>query len=48
MPLNHVALTVSDRKRSADFYGEHFGLTERIHEDEHLLILGSSDGSILG
>jgi catechol 2,3-dioxygenase-like lactoylglutathione lyase family enzyme len=45
--LNHVALTVSDRSRSADFYGEHFGMTERVHEDEHLLILGSSDGSLL-
>lgn len=47
MPLNHVALTVSDRERSAQFYGRHFGLTERVHEDEHLLILGSADGSLL-
>ena len=47
MPLNHVALTVSDRERSAEFYGRHFGLTERVHEDEHLLILGSPDGSLL-
>lgn len=47
MPLNHVALTVADRERSASFYGEHFGLTERIYEDEHLLILASSDGSEL-
>ena len=47
MPLNHVALTVSDRERSASFYGQHFGLTERVHEDEHLLILGSPDGSLL-
>ena len=47
MTLNHVALTVSDRSRSADFYGEHFGMTERVHEDEHLLILGSADGSLL-
>ena len=30
MPLNHVALTVSDRETSAAFYGRHFGLTERI------------------
>jgi catechol 2,3-dioxygenase-like lactoylglutathione lyase family enzyme len=45
--LNHVALTVSDRKRSAAFYGRHFGLTEPIHDDEHLLILGSPDGSLL-
>ena len=47
MPLNHVALTVSDRERSAAFYGEHFGLTEVIHDDEHLLILASRDGSEL-
>ena len=47
MPLNHVALTVADRDRSAAFYGEHFGLTDRIHEDDHLLILGSADGSVL-
>lgn len=47
MPLNHVALTVSDRERSAAFYGEHFGMIERVHEDEHLLILGSDDGSLL-
>ena len=47
MPLNHVALTVGDRERSAAFYGEHFGMTERVHQDEHLLILGSSDGASL-
>ena len=47
MPLNHVALTVSDRERSASFYGAHFGLTERIFEDGHLLILGAPDGSEL-
>jgi catechol 2,3-dioxygenase-like lactoylglutathione lyase family enzyme len=47
MPLNHVSLTVGDRDRSAAFYGEHFGLTERVHDDEHLLILGASDGSLL-
>ena len=47
MPLNHVALTVRDRERSAGFYGEHFGLTERVHDDEHLLILGSRDGSLV-
>ena len=39
MRLDHVSLTVSDRARSAAFYGEHFGLTERIHQDERLLIL---------
>ena len=47
MRLNHVALTVSDRERSAAFYGRHFGLTERIHADEHLVILGSPEGSVL-
>jgi catechol 2,3-dioxygenase-like lactoylglutathione lyase family enzyme len=47
VPLNHVALTVADRERSAAFYAEHFGLTERVHDDEHLFILGSSDGSLL-
>src|SRR5688572_11501889 len=47
MPLNHVALTVSDRERSAAFYAEHFGLADRVHVDDHLLIVGSSDGSLL-
>jgi catechol 2,3-dioxygenase-like lactoylglutathione lyase family enzyme len=47
MTLNHVALTVSDRARSAAFYAEHFGMTETVHEDEHLLILGAGDGSLL-
>ena len=47
MALNHVALTVGDRDRSAAFYGEHFGLTARVHDDPHLLILGSPDGSLL-
>jgi catechol 2,3-dioxygenase-like lactoylglutathione lyase family enzyme len=36
VPLDHVALTVADRDRSAAFYGDHFGLTERVHDDEHL------------
>ena len=45
--IGHVALTVSDRPRSADFYGRHFGLTERVHDDEHLLILAAADGSLL-
>jgi catechol 2,3-dioxygenase-like lactoylglutathione lyase family enzyme len=44
MKLDHVSLTVSDRARSAAFYGRHFGLGERVHEDEHLLILGESGG----
>ncbi len=47
MPLNHVALTVSDREASARFYGEHFGLVDRLHDDEHLLILTGPDGSVL-
>jgi catechol 2,3-dioxygenase-like lactoylglutathione lyase family enzyme len=45
--LNHVALAVDDRERSAAFYARHFGLTERVHEDEHLLIVGAPDGSLL-
>jgi catechol 2,3-dioxygenase-like lactoylglutathione lyase family enzyme len=47
MPLNHVALTVSDRERSAAFYAEHFGMTRTLHDDERLFILGSDDGSVL-
>ena len=47
MPLDHVALTVSDRERSAAFYAEHFGLTQRVHDDEHLLIVGDDAGSLL-
>jgi catechol 2,3-dioxygenase-like lactoylglutathione lyase family enzyme len=47
VPLDHVSLTVSDRERSAAFYGEHFGLTERVHDDGRLLILGSPDGGLL-
>jgi len=45
--LNHVALAVRDRDLSASFYGHHFGLTERVHDDEHLLILGDGRGSLL-
>jgi catechol 2,3-dioxygenase-like lactoylglutathione lyase family enzyme len=44
---NHVALTVRGRERSAAFYHAHFGLTERTHVDQHLLILSSDDGSEL-
>jgi catechol 2,3-dioxygenase-like lactoylglutathione lyase family enzyme len=47
MPLNHVALTVRDRERSAAFYAEHFGLTHRFHDDEHLFIVGDEAGSVL-
>jgi catechol 2,3-dioxygenase-like lactoylglutathione lyase family enzyme len=32
--LDHVALTVRDREASAAFYGEHFALTERVHEGD--------------
>jgi len=46
MPLNHVALTVRERERSAAFYAEHFGLSERVHDDGHLLILAGA-GSLL-
>jgi len=45
--LNHVALTVTDRERSAAFYATHFGLADRVHEDDHLLILGSGDEALL-
>lgn len=47
MALDHVALTVADREQSAAFYARHFGLTERIHDDENLLILGDGEGSLL-
>ena len=47
MALNHVSLTVRDRRRSAAFYAEHFGLTRTLHDDEARLILGSDDGSVL-
>jgi catechol 2,3-dioxygenase-like lactoylglutathione lyase family enzyme len=45
--LNHMALTVADRERSAAFYGRFFGLTNRVHDDAHLLILAMTDGSLL-
>jgi catechol 2,3-dioxygenase-like lactoylglutathione lyase family enzyme len=45
--LNHVALTVADRERSAGFYGEHFGLVQRVHDDEHFLMLAAGDGGFL-
>jgi catechol 2,3-dioxygenase-like lactoylglutathione lyase family enzyme len=47
MPLDHVALTVADRERSAAFYAEHFALAHRVHEDHHLLILADDAGSLL-
>jgi catechol 2,3-dioxygenase-like lactoylglutathione lyase family enzyme len=45
--LNHIALTVADRERSAAFYGRYFGLTNRVHDDVHLLILAGPDGGLL-
>lgn len=47
MRLDHVALTVTDRERSATFYGKWFGLTERVHNDDHLLILAGPEGCLL-
>lgn len=47
MRLNHVALTVSDRDASAAFYGRFFGMTHRVHDDAHLLILADDAGSLL-
>jgi catechol 2,3-dioxygenase-like lactoylglutathione lyase family enzyme len=47
LKLNHVALTVSDRERSASFYSNYFGLTDRVHDDEHLLILAGPDSGFL-
>jgi catechol 2,3-dioxygenase-like lactoylglutathione lyase family enzyme len=47
VPLNHIALTVADRDRSATFYAEHFGMTRRLHDDEDLMILGDDAGSVL-
>jgi EmrB/QacA subfamily drug resistance transporter len=37
--------TTSRADRSS--FGQHFGLTERVHDDEHLTILGSRDGSLV-
>lgn len=47
MRLNHVALTVKDRERSAAFYADYFGMSERVHEDDHLLILANATGCLL-
>lgn len=47
MRLDHLALTVADRERSAAFYAEHFGFTERVHVDDHLLIVADAEGSLL-
>lgn len=45
--LNHVALTVADREVSAAFYALHFGLSDRVHEDEHLLIVSNGAQCLL-
>ena len=47
LSINHVALTVSDREKAAEFYGQYFGMHKRVHDDEHLLILAGQDGSLL-
>jgi catechol 2,3-dioxygenase-like lactoylglutathione lyase family enzyme len=45
--LSHIALTVADREKSATFYSKYFGLTNRVHDDPHLLILAGHYGSLL-
>ncbi len=47
MRLNHVALTVSDREKSAEFYSRYFDMTKAVHEDDHLLILANETGCLL-
>ena len=47
MHMNHVSLTVADHDRSAAFYSRYFGMTERVHDEGNLLILGASDGALL-
>lgn len=47
MKLNHVALTVSNREASAQFYETWFGPFARVHEDDHLLILREVEGGLL-
>jgi catechol 2,3-dioxygenase-like lactoylglutathione lyase family enzyme len=47
VPLNHVALTVTERERSAAFYSENFGLTHRLHDEADFVILGDDAGSVL-
>lgn len=47
MRLDHVALTVTDRERSAAFYARHFGMRDRVHDDDHLLILADASGALL-
>ena len=45
--LDHVALTVADRERSAAFYARYFGLVDRVHDDDHILIVSNAAGSLL-
>lgn len=45
--LNHMALTVANRTLSAAFYATYFGLTDRVHEDDHLLIVSDGQGGLL-
>lgn len=47
MRLDHVALPVGDRERSARVYRHHFGMVRRVHDDDHLLILAGDDGSLM-
>jgi len=47
MRLDHIALTVLDRERSAAFYAEHFGMRTRVHEDDERLILSDDAGGLL-
>lgn len=47
MRLDHLALSVTDRERSAAFYAAHFGFVTRVHEDGHLLIVADAEGSLL-
>lgn len=42
--LDHVSLTVTDRERAAAFYARHFGMSDRVHHDAHLLIVGGRHG----
>jgi len=45
--LNHLALTVSDARRSAAFYREHFGFERTLHEDDHFTMLANDAGDLL-
>ena len=47
MRLDHVALTVADRDRSATFYARHLGFGTVVHDDDRLLILADASGGLL-